>query len=158
MSNKDVVFAVIVFLHDLFTAIWVGGLLTLAFSVTPTIRSVMGSGPQTKQLLQAIQDRLSTLVYVSIIGLVVTGLLQANRSDDFNGLFRTGNDYSLVLALKHALVLAMIVIALLRSLGVKRLKLPNPAKEKLSIGLLFTNAALGVGVLLLSGLATALAS
>ncbi len=158
MSNKDIVFALIVFLHDLFTAVWIGGLLTLALSVLPSVKAAMGTGPQTKALMEAIQNRLSILVYVSIIGLIVTGVLQANRVDDFNGLFKVDNDYSLVLTLKHVLVIAMIVIALTRSLGLKRLNLAAPAKEKLSVRLLFSNLALGVGVLLLSGFSAALAT
>lgn len=158
MSNKDVVFALVVFLHDLFTAVWIGGLLTLTLSVLPSAKRVLGTGPQTKALLQAIQSRLSLLVYVSIIGLIVTGVLQANQSDDFSGLFKTDNDYSLVLTLKHVLVIAMVVIALTRSLVLNRLTLAAPTKEQFSTWLLFANLALGVGVLLLSGFATALTS
>lgn len=158
MSNKDVVFALVTFLHDLFTAIWIGGLLTLTLSVVPAAKSSMGMGPQTKALLQAIQDRMSRLVYVSIAGLIVTGLLQANQNDAFTGLFSAGNDYSLVLALKHVLVIAMVLITLIRSLGLKKWNLAVPAKEKLSARLLVTNLALGVGVLLLSGVSAALAS
>ncbi|MCK4489556.1 MAG: hypothetical protein KAU23_04810 [Anaerolineales bacterium] len=37
-----------------------------------------------------------------------TGLLQANRSPAFEGLFSFGNAYSTVLAIKHILVVAII--------------------------------------------------
>jgi copper resistance protein D len=158
MANKDIVFALVVFLHDLFTAVWIGGLLTLTLSVLPSAKAVLGTGPQTKSLMKAIQQRLSILVYASIIGLIVTGVLQANQSDEFNGLFAVDNDYSLVLTLKHVLVIAMIIITLTRSLGLNRLNLAAPAKEKLSIRLLFANLALGVGVFLLSGFSAALAT
>ncbi|MCZ7540470.1 MAG: CopD family protein [Anaerolineae bacterium] len=158
MSNQDVVFALVTFLHDLFTAVWIGGLLTLTLSVLPSARSVLGAGPQVKALMNAIQGRLSRLVYFSIVGLIVTGLLQARQNDDFAGLFSTANDYTLVLTLKHVLVLVMIAITLIRSLGLKGWKLAAPAKEQLSIRLLFANAALGVGVLLLSGFSAALAA
>jgi putative copper export protein len=97
-------------------------------------------------------------VYVSIVGLIVTGLLQANRSDAFAGLFSAGNDYSLVLTLKHLLVITMVIIALIRSLGLKRWKLAPQAKAKLNARLLMANLVLGIGVLLLSGFSTALAS
>lgn len=158
MSSKDVVFALVTFLHDLFTAVWIGGLLTLTLSVLPSAKAVLGAGPQVKALMNAIQKRLSLLVYISIVGLIVTGLLQARQNDDFAGLFNTGNDYSLVLTLKHVLVLVMIAITLIRSLGLKRWKLAAPARDKLSVRLLFANAALGVGVLLLSGFSAALAA
>lgn len=158
MANKDIVFALVVFLHDLFTAVWIGGLLTLTLSVLPSAKAVLGAGSQTKVLMKAIQQRLSILVYASIIGLIVTGMLQANQSDEFNGLFAMDNDYSLVLTLKHVLVIVMVGITLTRSLGLKRLKLTELTKERLNIRLLFTNLVLGIGVLLLSGFSAALAS
>jgi len=158
MSNKDVVFALVIFLHNLFTAVWIGGLLTLTLSVLPSAKAVIGLGPQTKVLMQAIQQRLTRLVYVSIIGLIVTGMLQANRSEEFTGLFRIDSSYSLVLTLKHLLVIAMVIIALLRSLGLKRWQLAASTKDKLNAGLLMTNLVLGVGVLLLSGFSAALAA
>lgn len=158
MANKDIVFALVVFLHDLFTAVWIGGLLTLTLSVLPSAKAVLGTGPQTKTLMKAIQQRLSILVYASIIGLIVTGVLQANQSDEFTGLFTVDNDYSLVLTLKHVVVIAMVLVTLMRSWGLNRLKLAALAKEKLNIRLLFANLALGVGVLLFSGFSAAFAT
>ena len=159
MPAKQIVFAVVTFLHDLFTAVWVGGLITLGITVLPSAKEVLGMGPQTKKLMDAIQKRLSVLVYVSIVGLVLTGFLQANRSPAFQGLFSFGNLYSTVLTLKHILVLAMIAVALYRSLVLGRRSGPStPSQEKLSAGLLFLNIVLGVAVLLLSGFSAALAS
>lgn len=77
-------------------------------------------GPETKKLMDAIQKRLSMLVYVSIVGLLLTGLLQANRAAAFQGLFSFANPYSTFLTLKHILVLAMIAISLYRSLVLGR--------------------------------------
>ena len=116
-------------------------------------------GPQTKKLMDAIQKRLSVLVYVSIVGLILTGLLLSNRSPAFQGLFSFGNTYSMVLSLKHILVLVMVAVALIRSLVLgRRSGPPSPAQEKLKVGLLFLNIALGIGVLLLSGFAVAFAA
>jgi len=159
MPAKQIVFALVTFLHDLFTAVWVGGLITLGLTVLPSARKVLGMGPQTKQLMDAIQKRLSVLVYVSIVGLILTGMLQANRASEFQGLFSFDNNYSTVLSLKHVVVMAMVGIALYRSLVLGRWRGPaTPAQEKLSARLLFLNIVLGVGVLLLSGFATALGS
>ena len=156
---KEFVFAIVIFLHDLFTAVWIGGLITLGITVLPSVKTVLGMGPQTKKLMDAIQKRLSVLVYVSIVGLVLTGLLLSNRSPAFQGLFSFANTYSTVLSLKHVLVLAMIAVALLRSLVFgRRSEPPAPTQEKLKVGLLFLNIALGIGVLLLSGFAAALAA
>jgi uncharacterized membrane protein len=152
-------FAIVVFLHDLFTAVWIGGLITLGIVVLPSAKKVLGMGPQTMELMNAIQKRLSVLVYVSIVGLVLTGVVLANRSSAFQGLFMFGNTYSVVLSLKHILVLVMIAVALVRSLVLgRRSGSPTPSQEKIKAGLLFLNIALGIGVLLLSGFVTALSA
>ncbi len=159
MAGKPIVFALVQFLHDLFTAVWVGGLIALVFSVLPASRKVLGAGPQTKKLMRAIQDRQSLLVYVSMVGLVLTGVLQANRTPEFQGLFSFANPYSQVLAVKHILTAAMVVVALYRTLVLGRKEGGlSPSQEKLSVGLLFVNAGLGVVILLLSGFAAALSA
>ncbi len=159
MPPKQIVFALVTFLHSLFTAVWIGGLITLGITVLPSAKKALGTGPQTKKLMDTIQKRLSVLVYVSIVGLALTGLLLSNRSPAFQGLFSFGNPYSTVLAIKHILVLGMIAVALYRSLVLgRRSGPPNPSQEKLSAALLFLNIALGIGVLLLSGFSVALGS
>lgn len=167
MMPKQIVFAMMTFLHNLFTVVWVGGLITLGITVMPSAKKVLGKGKQTKELMDAIQRRLSILVYVSIVGLALTGLLMANRSAQFQGLFSFATTYSTVLSIKHILVLAMIAIALTRSLVLGRRSGPpkpgeNPAQaqqqEKLKATLLLINIVLGVAVLLLSGFCTALSA
>jgi len=156
MTTNTIVFALVTFLHDLFTAAWIGGLITLGLTVMPSVKKVLGKGPETKKLMDTIQKHHSLFVYVSIIGLVLTGLLQANRSTVFLGLFSFGNTYSAVLAAKHILVLAMILIALYRSLALA--KTSTPVQEKLKATLMILNIVLGISILLLSGFATALSS
>ncbi|MEA2007801.1 MAG: hypothetical protein U9O54_01665 [Chloroflexota bacterium] len=154
MSTQTIVFAIVTFLHDLFTAVWIGGLITLGLTVMPSVKKVLGKGPQTKKLMDVIQKRHSVWVYVSLVGLVLTGLLQSNRSAAFLGLFSFGNAYSAALAIKHILVLAMIVVALYRSLALEG-KL-TPSQEKLKAVLMMLNIVLGVAILLLSGFTAAL--
>lgn len=157
--SKPIVYAIVVFLHDLFTAVWVGGLITLGLTVLPSAKQVLGRGPQTRLLMDAIQKRLAKLVYVSIVGLIITGVLQANRSPAFHGLFRFDTPYSTALALKHLVVLAMIAVTLFRSLVLGRQRQPlEPSQEKLSMALLVANLVLGVVVLLLTGIGVAFGS
>ena len=154
MSTQTIVFALVTFLHDLFTAVWIGGLITLGLTVMPSVKKELGKGPQTKKLMEVIQKRHSVWVYVSLVGLILTGLLQANRSSEFLGLFSFGNAYSVVLTIKHILVLAMIVIALYRSLAMKSTS--TPSQEKLKAMLMLLNIIFGVAILLLSGFTAAL--
>ena len=156
MPTKTIIFALVTFLHDLFTAVWIGSLITLGLIVMPATKKILGKGPQTKKLMDTIQKRNSKWIYVSLVGLVVTGMLQANRSPAFQGLFNFSNAYSATLAIKHILVLAMIAIALYRSLALAHVS--TPSQEKLKASLLVLNIILGVAILLLSGFATALSS
>jgi len=171
MPTRQVVFALISFLHDFFTVVWIGGLFALALVVLPVALRTWGRGPETKRLMDAIQRRLSPLVYVSIVGLAVTGVLLARRNPAYGGLFSFTNPYSTVLSLKHILVLLMVAVALLRSVALRTTGQarragqprdtgqPQPqALERLRGALLYLNLALGVLVLLLSGFSAALAA
>lgn len=159
MPAQQIVFALVTFLHNLCTTVWIGGLITLGVTVLPSARKVLGVGPQTKEVMDTIQRRLSILVYASIVVLILTGFLMTNRSPAFQGLFAFGNAYSTVLTLKHILVLVMIIVTLFRSLVLgRRGGLSNQASEKLKAGLLFFNIVLGIVVLLLSSFSAALSA
>ncbi len=153
---NTVVFGLIIFAHNLFTAVWIGGMFTLALSVFPALKKVMGAGPETKKVSGTIQKRHSLWVYISMAGLVLTGLLMSNRSDAFRGLFTFQTPYTTALSLKHILVLGMIGLSLYRSLVTGRGGGPSsPAQKKRSAQLLMANLILGTGVLLISGLMAA---
>ena len=155
---KLVVFALVTFLHDLFTVVWIGGLATLALAVLPAAREALGKGPSLLQLMDRVQRRLSTLVYVSMVGLAVTGLLLAQRTGAFGGLFSVANAYSAVLSGKHVLMLLMVAVALARSVALRRPAALKPPQQKLGAALIYLNLALGVAVLALSGAGAALAT
>lgn len=154
---KPIILAIMTCLHDLFTAVWVGGLIAQALVILPSVKSSLGPGPESRKLLAAIGQRQSVLVYVSIVGLLVTGLLQARASGAFLGLFSLGNTYSTVLTIKHVLVVAMIAVALYRSLALAR-RGGVPGQERLGVALLLVGIGLGVAVLLLSGFTAVLAA
>lgn len=157
MPEKFILIALMTFLHDLFTAIWIGGMFTLGLTVFPSIKKVLGMGPQTVQLINTIQKKLSKLVYICIIGLFISGAILANTVPSFQGLFHFGNTYSLILGIKHILFIVMIIIAILRSQVIGRnMKGPNPKVAKTKAVMLILNMFLGLLVLLLSGFSSAL--
>lgn len=156
---KQLILGLVTFLHDLFTAIWIGGMLTLVAAVLPAIKETIGQGPEMQRLLQRIQDRLSKLVYLSIVGLAITGILLSRRSPAWQGFLSTADTFSALLTVKHILFLVMIAIALIRSLALKATSPQNtPRTQKQKLALLLANAALGILVLLLSGLSAAWAT
>ncbi|MHA1247772.1 MAG: hypothetical protein ACTSPE_10625 [Candidatus Thorarchaeota archaeon] len=125
MANV-VVLALVGFLHTLFTAIWIGGMIALALTVLPTVRKTLGMGPESKKLIDNIRNSLSKITYVAFIVLIATGVL-----------------------------MSMIVIAILRSRVVPRLEMEEPKRMKLMMMMLVTNIILGCAVLFLSSLLSA---
>ena len=152
------VFALASFFHDLFTVIWMGGLIVTAIGFLPALKKSLGPGPQVKQVMMAFQKRQSAWVYISMIGLIVTGLMMSRKSLEFERLFGFGNPYSVVLSIKHILVILMVGVTLYRTLVLGRAQAGmTPEKERLNLQLLLVNAALAVAVLFASGLVAALA-
>lgn len=158
MTAKIIIFALVSFFHDLFTAIWIGGLIVTALAFMPAVKEALGAGPQVKKVMAAFQKRQSAWVYASMVGLILTGLLMTNRSSEFEAFFAFGNPYSAALSIKHILVLVMIGISLYRTLVLGRARSGlKPTKERLNMQLLLVNASLAVAVLLTSGFVAALA-
>ena len=158
MPTKFAVFALVSFLHDLFIAIWMGGLIVTALAFMPAVKNVLGASPQTKKIMNAFQKRQSIWVDISIVGLILTGLLMTNRSPEFEQLFGFGNPYMTALSIKHILVLVMIGITLYRSLILGRAQGPSSQqKERLNEKLLLANVVLAFSVLLASEFVAALA-
>ncbi|QEE17451.1 hypothetical protein DSAG12_03288 [Promethearchaeum syntrophicum] len=142
---------IITTLHNLFTALWIGGMLTLAFAVFPSIMKVFGKSKETKLSISTIKKRMSIFVYVSMVGLILTGLLMAKQSGQSTGFLTFGNPYTTILSIKHILYILMILLSIFRSLIIDKLdKLTPPVKEKLNMIILIINILVGIAVLFLS--------
>jgi putative copper export protein len=158
MTPQVFVFALVTFFHDLFTAIWMGGLIVSALAFLPAVKGTLDPGPQVKKVMSAFQKRQSIWVYVSMVGLILTGLLMTNRSPKFEALFTFSTPYSAALSIKHILVILMIGISLYRALGLGHAQSRiTPKNERLNVQLLMVNVVLAVTVLLASGFVAALA-
>ena len=124
MAPKLFGFAVISFLHDLFTVIWFGGMIVTLLTYMPAVREALGPGPQSKRVMAIFKGKQRIWVYISMAGLLITGLMMSKRSPEFVRLFSVSNPYSLALTIKHVLVLIMIGIALYRSIVLMPKSLP----------------------------------
>ena len=128
MSSKLIGFAIISFLHDLFTVIWMGGMMVTLFAYTPAVKEALGAGPQMKKVMGAFKKKQRIWVWVSMAGLILTGILMSRRSPDFVQWFSFSNPYSIALSIKHIIVIVMVGIALYRSivLAPKAMPVPGP--------------------------------
>ena len=129
--SSDVMITLVGFLHNLFTALWIGGMGTMLYAILPALKENLEK-KQAMKLANAIKGRLSTITYVSLVGLIVTGLMMGKESDDYNGLFSFSNDYSTVMTIKHFFVILMVILTLFRSIYLDKLNLEGPKKHKVS--------------------------
>ena len=152
MINQLMVMNVVRFLHNLFTVVWIGGLVLTAFVVLPGIRK----NPKVSEPMVAIdgiQDRLKPFALTSMAGLAITGLLLGRSSKNFTGLMDFGTQYMTALSLKHILIVVMVILAFVRLSINKKVKIKkNMQLHKASVGLLALNALLGIVVLFLSSM------
>ena len=159
MSGATIITALIAFLHDLATVVWIGALISLALITMPAVKKVLGKSLEVAKVQQEIQNRQRPWVFGSLVVLILTGMLLARRNPAFGGLFSMANPYSIVMSIKHILVILMAAIAIYRSAAFgKGSAAGNPTRQKWSARLMLANLILGVGVLLLSGFSSALSA
>lgn len=139
-------------LHNLFTAIWIGGMIVLAFAFLPALKKSTLDGKTRLAIAISAQKRLRMLAIFSMIGLAITGMLLTKRSPA-GGLFAFDTSYAAALSIKHLLMILMILTAVARTVvNRKLLQKPSSTTEKVSAVLLLLNIVFGIAVLLLSAL------
>ena len=150
---QQIVFGIIRALHDLFTAMWIGGLLTTALSFLPVFKESRDKIKGLVVLLDGYQRKLANYVLISIVGLWITGLLLSKQSPAYSGFMNFSTTSNALLSIKHILIFVMIIIGLYRRfvLG-RKLKSFSEQQQKTYGILLMVNALLGVVVLFLSGI------
>jgi len=159
METNLLVNTLVTSLHNLFTLIWMGGLIITVISFLPSLRKSLGPGPQVKKVMAAFQQKQSIWVYISIVVLIITGLMLDKQNGSFTGLFKFDDLYSSVLSIKHILVILMIVVSVFRSRLVNLISANNPKnQEKLNLTLLLINTALAFLVIISSSFLAAFTS
>jgi uncharacterized membrane protein len=137
--------------HNIFTSVWVGGMLALALSVMPSIRKEIKDPGTQGKVMDQVLVRQSRWVYIGIIVLFVSGVLMTRLSGQSNGLLDFTNTYATVLSIKHILVILMTLIAVIRSTVFRKAASSmNKGKKKVSMALLMINTLVGLAVLVLS--------
>lgn len=150
---KYLIFGIIKSLHDLFTALWIGGLLTTALTFMPAFMNKGNKTQKDKTIVVRYQNRLRITVLISIIGLWITGMLLGRQNPAYGGFMSFATTYETLISIKHLLIFAMIIVAIIRGfiLGPKFEQF-KPQQKNVYADLLFLNALLGVAVLFVSGI------
>ncbi|MHA1202093.1 MAG: hypothetical protein ACTSQ4_06205 [Candidatus Heimdallarchaeaceae archaeon] len=140
------------FLHELFTVLWIGGMLLLVFVIMPILKKQF-EGEKLSQINKMIQNRLSIFTYVSIVVLMATGLLLTKLTDPSGTTYFISfvSTYATLLSIKHILFILMALIAIFRSAILDRIKgIEKKVRGKTSKILLLLNVIFAIVVLFLS--------
>lgn len=152
MQPQPMMMNLVRFLHNLFTALWIGGMFTLLISVIPGVKKNPGVD-KPMPIINGIQRRMKAPAIAAMIVLAGTGILLGRASKNFSGLFNFGTPYMTAMSIKHILMILMVVVALLRLSINKKLETnPEPGLQKTSLAVLALNVVLGAAVLFLSSM------
>jgi uncharacterized membrane protein len=100
------------FLHVVATVVWIGGLVTMALVVWPTLRRTIADSAAFGQVIEAIDKRFRPLANLSLAVLVITGLVQMNASPNYNGFLNLSNLWAQAILLKHLSIIGMIAVGM----------------------------------------------
>ena len=109
---SEAALALSLFVHITATVIWVGGILLIAFLVTPELKRVLAEQPLLYRLLIRLRKRFTIAGNLSLALLIFTGLLQMTTDPNYEGLLRFSNRWSQALLLKHVLIILMALTGL----------------------------------------------
>jgi uncharacterized membrane protein len=165
MNGGVVMHAIVQGLHDVFAAMWAGGLLTMAVVVVQSMKAARGLQERTKseghtgvagpeRFMVLLQKRLRKVVTVAIVGVFVTGILLLRLSLQSSGGVFESSLYSTLIIVKVVLSVIMVLVAIMRSAKLRRFNEGSSDPRESGLPLLFTNAAIAVVVLMLSGVAS----
>lgn len=137
----------VTFIHDLLTAIWIGGLFMINLTLMPAARKALGNGPEILNLMEKVKEHHRRFIYIAIPGLLITGMFLGRSNTIPKGLLSFNNPYDTAMTIKLILLMIMTIIAIIRS---RRIPQPGEGHPPKAIPMIF-NLILGLIVLLLSG-------
>lgn len=153
---KEIILVVSYWLHSIAAVIWIGGIFFILFIALPSAKQVLGA--EAGKLMGEVSKRFTPIVNYSIILLIVTGTALTAFNRQFLEISNFGNSWTLVLIIKHLLVVSMVSVHFYRGLILApKIAKTEPASEKvslqkLSLNLVKVNFCLGLIVLLFSGI------
>lgn len=101
----QIALAVSTWLHAMATAVFIGYYLVLALVIVPALAPT-----HSGHALASISKRSRPWLYTSLVVFFVTGLLMMVVDPSYEGFMKMGNGWSILMLVKHVLVLAMIVL------------------------------------------------
>lgn len=152
-------------IHLISTVIWIGWSAVLPLVVAPRAVEAHSDGDGW---VAVMARRVPPLAYGAFAALGATGMIQMGAHPQYEGMFAVTNLWSTLLLAKHLLILGSVALIFYLGqsvsptlrLAVRREALGKESRLPILVGrfrlLAWLNLAAGLGVLLLTGLMTAL--
>lgn len=165
-SVKLILLSGVNWLHLIATVFWIGAASTNLLILLPSMKEVL-EPPSMGKLMGAVMKRFRTLVYISMVVLGVTGIVMNLLNKNYLGPFQFTNLWSWVTLIKHVFTAVLIILVIYAferfAPKVSRLAAKGPSPElaqlqKKQIRLATMGLVLGIIILLLTGIITAISS
>lgn len=116
MSNE--LLALSLFFHLTATAVWIGGLLITMLLVWPAVRTSLQESQPLYAFLRSVRKRFYPISNLSLVVLIATGLFQMTADPNYEGFLRFDNTWSVVMLVKHVVIVFMALAGLMLQYGV----------------------------------------
>lgn len=100
----QILIALSFWLHALSTVVFIGYFLLLSLILLPVLAANHG------MILSEISKRSRSWMYISLLVFFVTGIIIMFADPNYQGIAKFGNLWTILMLVKHVLVLGMIVI------------------------------------------------
>ncbi len=123
--NSDIYFWASV--HDLFTFIWMGGMIAYSFTLLITARSTFEWGRERRVVMMVVRRNMAILALTSMIMLVISGLFLFPSTINEIGqyFFNIETSYSLIFQFKIISSIILLVLVMIKFFKVDHIKLPK---------------------------------
>lgn len=164
--NSLVLLSVVNWFHLFATVAWIGGMTTNLLILLPSIREALEPATVGK-LMVAVLKRFRILTYISIVVLAVTGVVMTRFNANYLGSLQFENLWSTISLIKHVITAVLVILAIYAYEGLARkvsklaTKGPSPdlaRLQKKQIAFASTGFILGIIILLLTGIMTAISA
>ena len=149
---KILIPSILRFLHNMGTVMWIGSLFFITFILNPALKKI-GDPQKTMEVKKTIYKKLTSIMIITIIIIILSGLPLANKNPHFQGLFNFSNNYSTLLSIKVLFTILMILIVITRKITQKKFyETQNKKYNKISSACIICNLWIGTIVVFLSSI------
>ncbi len=110
--DNFIISSLVNWLHLMATVAWIGGMVTNFTLVLPSMAKALDP-PTAGKFMGIMMKKYRVMVYLAIVVLILTGFAIAGGDEEFGEYFDFSKESSTFFAIKHIMVLLMVVLTIL---------------------------------------------